>query len=58
MTVQNPAPQGVDMNVPNIARMYDYWLGGKDNFATCAGLRRSWRVPRLSQAGSRGSAPR
>jgi hypothetical protein len=33
VTAQNPAPQGVDMNVPNIARMYDYWLGGKDNFA-------------------------
>jgi S-adenosyl methyltransferase len=22
-----------DASVPNIARMYDYWLGGKDNFA-------------------------
>ena len=22
-----------DTSVPNIARMYDYWLGGKDNFA-------------------------
>jgi hypothetical protein len=22
----------VDVNKPNIARMYDYWLGGKDNF--------------------------
>ena len=21
----------VDASVPNIARMYDYWLGGKDN---------------------------
>jgi S-adenosyl methyltransferase len=21
-----------DTSVPNIARMYDYWLGGKDNF--------------------------
>ena len=21
------------MSVPNVARMYDYWLGGKDNFA-------------------------
>jgi SAM-dependent methyltransferase len=33
VTAQNPAPRGVDTNVPNIARMYDYWLGGKDNFA-------------------------
>ncbi len=24
---------GIDTSVPNIARMYDYWLGGKDNFA-------------------------
>jgi S-adenosyl methyltransferase len=26
-------PPGVDIRTPNIARMYDYWLGGKDNFA-------------------------
>jgi hypothetical protein len=26
------APE-LDTSVPNIARMYDYWLGGKDNFA-------------------------
>src|SRR3954452_19684747 len=25
-------PEGVDTSVPNIARMYDYYLGGKDNF--------------------------
>ncbi|MEV0619342.1 SAM-dependent methyltransferase [Nonomuraea sp. NPDC050404] len=24
---------GVDPTVPSIARVYDYWLGGKDNFA-------------------------
>ena len=23
----------VDVSVPNVARIYDYWLGGKDNFA-------------------------
>src|SRR5579862_4166963 len=23
----------VDVSVPNMARIYDYWLGGKDNFA-------------------------
>jgi hypothetical protein len=22
-----------DTSVPHIARIYDYWLGGKDNFA-------------------------
>jgi hypothetical protein len=27
------APQGVNANVPHSARIYDYWLGGKDNFA-------------------------
>ena len=24
-------PEGVDVSVPNVARMYDYLLGGKDN---------------------------
>ncbi|MER7499504.1 SAM-dependent methyltransferase [Nonomuraea pusilla] len=28
------APEGVDPSVPNVARMYDYYLGGKDNFAS------------------------
>lgn len=27
------APPGIDVTTPNVARMYDYWLGGKDNFA-------------------------
>jgi hypothetical protein len=26
-------PHGVNINVPHSARIYDYWLGGKDNFA-------------------------
>jgi SAM-dependent methyltransferase len=25
-------PDGLDTSVPNVARMYDYYLGGKDNF--------------------------
>jgi S-adenosyl methyltransferase len=25
-------PQGIDVTTPNVARMYDYALGGKDNF--------------------------
>jgi S-adenosyl methyltransferase len=25
--------RGLDPNTPNVARIYDYWLGGKDNFA-------------------------
>lgn len=32
MPDQRPAPFGVDIEVPNVARMYDYYLGGKDNF--------------------------
>jgi S-adenosyl methyltransferase len=27
------ALSGLDTSVPHIARVYDYWLGGKDNFA-------------------------
>lgn len=27
-------PEGVDPSVPNVARMYDFYLGGKDNFAS------------------------
>jgi SAM-dependent methyltransferase len=27
-------PQGIDPTVPSVARMYDYYLGGKDNFAS------------------------
>ncbi len=27
------APAGIDVTVPSVARMYDYYLGGKDNFA-------------------------
>jgi hypothetical protein len=27
------APPGIDPSVPHSARMYDWWIGGKDNFA-------------------------
>ncbi|HKS98035.1 MAG TPA: SAM-dependent methyltransferase [Rugosimonospora sp.] len=33
MTLDETAPPGVDINRPSIARVYDYMLGGKDNFA-------------------------
>ncbi|MEU6721736.1 SAM-dependent methyltransferase [Nonomuraea sp. NPDC046802] len=33
MTEQERAPAGIDPTVPSVARMYDYLLGGKDNFA-------------------------
>jgi len=30
---EEPVVQGLDTSRPNIARVYDYWLGGKENFA-------------------------
>ncbi|TDC85032.1 SAM-dependent methyltransferase [Micromonospora sp. KC606] len=33
MTSQQGAAPDVDMNVPSVARVYDFMLGGKDNFA-------------------------
>ena len=33
MTNENPPP-GIDVTRPSVARVYDYWLGGKDNFAS------------------------
>ncbi|HYZ53574.1 MAG TPA: SAM-dependent methyltransferase [Streptosporangiaceae bacterium] len=29
-----PTNTDIDASMPHIARVYDYWLGGKDNFAT------------------------
>ncbi|MFC4905720.1 SAM-dependent methyltransferase [Actinomadura gamaensis] len=29
-----PVPPGIDPSVPSVARMYDYYLGGKDNYAS------------------------
>jgi hypothetical protein len=31
--IREDAPAGLDTTTPNVARMYDYLLGGKDNFA-------------------------
>jgi hypothetical protein len=33
MEAVSPSGPGIDTTVPNLARMYDYWLGGKDHFA-------------------------
>jgi hypothetical protein len=33
MTDRTPTPADIDMTRPNVARIYDYLLGGKDNFA-------------------------
>jgi hypothetical protein len=32
--IDQNAPAGIDVTRPSIARVYDYWLGGKDNFAS------------------------
>ncbi|AQZ62087.1 unnamed protein product [[Actinomadura] parvosata subsp. kistnae] len=31
--VDENVPHGIDPTIPSVARMYDYYLGGKDNFA-------------------------
>jgi S-adenosyl methyltransferase len=33
VTSDTTAPFGIDTTVPTVARIYDYWLGGHDNFA-------------------------
>jgi SAM-dependent methyltransferase len=33
MTEADRVPAGINPNVPSVARMYDYYLGGRDNFA-------------------------
>ena len=39
----------IDVSVPNLARIYDYWLGGKDNFAVnrVAAVESAAAVPQL-----------
>ncbi len=62
-------PAGVDTNRPNIALIYDYWLGGKDNFAVdreqaerslelCPGLRQWARKDRAFVCGAAARAAR
>lgn len=33
MSDEEPLVPGIDVAKPSVARIYDYWLGGKDNFA-------------------------
>jgi O-methyltransferase involved in polyketide biosynthesis len=33
VTEQEPVVPGIDATRPSVARVYDFWLGGKDNFA-------------------------
>ena len=39
----------IDMSVPNLARIYDYWLGGKDNFRAdrAAAVESAAAIPQL-----------
>ncbi|MGP4024224.1 SAM-dependent methyltransferase [Actinomadura sp. 3N407] len=47
-------PSDVDVSVPNVARMYDYYLGGKDNYvADREAAERVIEVMPGSQAGAR-----
>ncbi|TDC88644.1 SAM-dependent methyltransferase [Actinomadura sp. 7K507] len=34
MSTEEQVPAGIDPNVPSVARMYDYYLGGKDNYVS------------------------
>jgi S-adenosyl methyltransferase len=49
-TVEGSLPeQAFDTSVPNHARVYDYWLGGKDNYAADreAAERQARAIPQL-----------
>jgi O-methyltransferase involved in polyketide biosynthesis len=47
VTDENP-PAGIDVSRPSIARVYDYWLGGKDNFASDREM--GWRMAEVNPA--------
>ena len=44
VSVVTKTPTGLDPTHPNVARVYDYWLGGKDNFAVDRELAESMLV--------------
>lgn len=35
MSEVEQGPPGVDVLTPSVARIYDYLLGGKDNYSAC-----------------------
>jgi len=47
VTDENPPP-GIDVTRPSVARVYDYWLGGKDNFASDREM--GWRMAEVNPA--------
>jgi S-adenosyl methyltransferase len=48
MTDENPHVGGIDVSRPSVARVYDYWLGGKNNFASDRDM--GWRMAELNPA--------
>jgi O-methyltransferase involved in polyketide biosynthesis len=48
MTDENPPAGGIDVSRPSVARVYDYWLGGKNNFASDRDM--GWRMAELNPA--------
>ncbi|BEL06044.1 hypothetical protein Q0Z83_042350 [Actinoplanes sichuanensis] len=44
-------PAGLDISVPHSARMYDWWIGGKDNFAVDRemGARFAQAIPEMAR---------
>src|SRR6266576_596146 len=55
---EEPAPPGIDISRPHSARMYDYYLGGKDNFAvdreTAEKALKSWPTGPIAARENRG----
>jgi len=51
VTDENPPTGGIDVTRPSVARVYDFWLGGKDNFAADRdmGLRMAEMNPALPE---------
>jgi O-methyltransferase involved in polyketide biosynthesis len=47
VTDENP-PAGIDRTRPSVARVYDYWLGGKDNFESDREM--GWRMAEVNPA--------
>jgi hypothetical protein len=46
MTAQDPFQDGIDITRTNVARIYDYLLGGKDNFTVPRRHRHHGKWPR------------
>lgn len=48
MTDEIPPVGGIDVTRPSVARVYDYWLGGKNNFASDRDM--GWRMAEVNPA--------